>query len=232
MGHGAPHTQNTRVMPGALVPTPSPLPPIRCPQLPGRPTRTGMRPRFLSQNTAQKLALKNMPSTHANASRRCANGAPPQAQRSAHCAFAAMTGTVWMARSSEARSAVSRTYASSSSEYISGHGGGRCRRGEGWACGTGGSTPPSSPNRDGPEHGRHGRPCAQTVMGRALASCARTVTMPRPPRTAVYVLDGDLEAVERAHLGHLHLCGARRSRPRATWRVGRARRKLMGELPP
>jgi hypothetical protein len=34
--------------------------------------RPGMRPRFLSQKMAQKLPLKWMPSTHANASSRCA----------------------------------------------------------------------------------------------------------------------------------------------------------------
>jgi hypothetical protein len=34
--------------------------------------RPGMRPRFLSQKIAQKLPLKWMPSTHANASSRCA----------------------------------------------------------------------------------------------------------------------------------------------------------------
>jgi hypothetical protein len=34
--------------------------------------RPGMRPRFFSQKMAQKLPLKKMPSTHANATRRCA----------------------------------------------------------------------------------------------------------------------------------------------------------------
>lgn len=34
--------------------------------------RPGMRPRFLSQKMAQKLPLKNIPSTHANATKRCA----------------------------------------------------------------------------------------------------------------------------------------------------------------
>ena len=81
--------------------------------------RPGMSPRFLSQKIAQKDPLKKIPSTHANATRRWANGASLESHSSAHSAFLLTEGTVSMARNRSAFSAGSLTSLSIMSEYVS-----------------------------------------------------------------------------------------------------------------
>ena len=69
----------------------------------------GMSPRFLSQKMAQKDPEKKMPSTHANATRRCAKLASEPIHRSAHSAFCRTAGKWSTAAKSARRSAGSST---------------------------------------------------------------------------------------------------------------------------
>mmetsp|Transcript_26167 Transcript_26167/g.66464 ORF Transcript_26167/g.66464 Transcript_26167/m.66464 type:complete len:213 (-) Transcript_26167:457-1095(-) len=81
--------------------------------------RPGMRPRFLSQKMAQNEPEKKMPSTHAKASRRCANGAFDEIHLSAHAALACTAGTCETAWKRRSRSVSSATYVSMSKLYVS-----------------------------------------------------------------------------------------------------------------
>src|SRR5210317_2665529 len=82
--------------------------------------RPGMRPRFLSQKIAQKLPLKNIPSTHAKANRRSANERDFASNHfMAHFAFFSIHGTVWIASNNCFFSAPSLMYLSINFEYVS-----------------------------------------------------------------------------------------------------------------
>ena len=82
--------------------------------------RPGMRPRFLSQKTAQNEPEKKMPSTDANARMRSANDAMLASHHLiAQLAFCVTAGTVSMAFRSRAFSRAFFTYVSISSEYTS-----------------------------------------------------------------------------------------------------------------
>src|SRR6056300_419308 len=82
--------------------------------------RPGMRPRFFNQKIAQKLPLKNIPSTHANANRRSAKERDFASNHFiAHLAFFSIQGTVWIASNSCFFSAPSLMYLSINLEYVS-----------------------------------------------------------------------------------------------------------------